>query len=81
MPQNAVSEEANTLVKYRTGLTVAVEVGWRRKKTIDLRDGCKIYIFVKTGHRVLTVRPFHSAHDDQPRSLHNNIKCCQRQHS
>ena len=34
MAQDAVSEEAATLVGDRTGLTEEVEVGWRIKKTI-----------------------------------------------
>ena len=71
---DAVLEEAATLVKDRTGPTVEAEVGRRRKKKLIRGMGGK-YIFVRTGHRVLTVRPCHSAHDDQPRSLHNNIEC------
>ena len=39
--QGAVSEEAATLVKDRTGLTVETEVGRCRKKKIDWRDGGK----------------------------------------
>ena len=72
--QDVVSEEATTLVKDRTGLTVEAEVDWRRKKTIDFWDGGK-EIFMRTGHRVLTVRPCHRSHNYQPRSLHNKIKC------
>ena len=38
--QDAVSEEAATLVKYRTGLKVELEVGRSRKKTMELgNDG------------------------------------------
>ena len=40
-----MSEEAATLVKDRTGLTVKVEVGRSRKKTIDRGDGGKRNIF------------------------------------
>ena len=39
--QYAVSEEAATLVKYRTGLRVEAEVGRCRKKTVDWGDGGK----------------------------------------
>ena len=41
--QDAVSEEAATLVKDTTGLTVESEVGRRIKKTIDWVDGEKKY--------------------------------------
>ena len=34
MTQDAVLEEAATLVKDRTGITSEAELGWRRKKTI-----------------------------------------------
>ena len=37
--QDAVSEEADMLVKDRTGLKLGAEVGWCRKKTIDWGDG------------------------------------------
>ena len=37
-----VSEEVATLVGDRTGLTAEAEVGRRRKKKIDWRDGKKI---------------------------------------
>ena len=36
--QDVVLEEATTLVKDRTGLTVEVEVGRRRNETIDWGD-------------------------------------------
>ena len=39
--QDVVSEEADTLVKYRMGLTAEAEVGWQRKKTIDWGNGEK----------------------------------------
>ena len=39
--QDALSEEAATLVKDRTGLTVEAEVGRHRKKNIDWGDGGK----------------------------------------
>ena len=42
--QDAVLEEATTLLKERTVLTVEAEVGRRRKKTIDWVDGEKINI-------------------------------------
>ena len=67
-----MSEEAATLVKDRTGLTVEAEVGRSIKKKM-IGGMQEKEIFVSTGHRVLTVRPCHSAHDDQPRLLHNNI--------
>ena len=78
--QDAMSEEVTTLVGDRTGLTVEAEVGRCRKKKLIGGMGGK-EIFVRKGHRVLTVRPYHSDRDDQPRSLHNNINSCQRQHS
>ena len=39
--QDAVSDEAATLVKDRTGLKVEAEVGWCRKRTMDWGDGGK----------------------------------------
>ena len=44
MAQDAVSEEAATLVKDRVLITVEVEVGWLRKKKIDCGDGGGISI-------------------------------------
>ena len=39
-----MSEEADMLVKDRTGLTVKAEIGRRRKKIIDWGDGGEINI-------------------------------------
>ena len=46
--QKAVSEEATTLMKDKTGLTVDAEVGRRLKKLIRGMGGKEI--FVRTGH-------------------------------
>ena len=63
-----MSEEANMLVKDRTRLKVEAEVGPRRKKKLIGGMG-ENGIFVRTGHGFPRVKPSHSAHDDQPRSL------------
>ena len=39
-----MTEEAAMVVKDRTGLKVDAEVGWCRKKTIDLGDGERLNI-------------------------------------
>ena len=73
--QDAASEDAATLVGDRTVLTVEAELGRRRKKKIDWVDEGKRNICEDMTSSAHSEAMPSSAHYDQSRSLHNNIKC------